>query len=250
MRRKIGLVLAVLVLLTMTACGKEDTSKKDAAGIALPLKVDLTVTEEVEVNGTVEMSAVVTQGEDKVDDADEVVFEIWEEGKKDASEKIKSKNDKNGLYSAEKSFDHDGLFHVQVHVTARGLHTMPLKEVKVGSGGDYEEAAEGEVKDEHGREEGFSMHFMEPENIKSGESTEFSVHLQIDGQPFEKAHVRYEIWNEANSDKHDWVDAEETVAGEYAITYKFAEAGPHKIQVHVKDDKELHEHEEHTIEVM
>ena len=42
---------------------------------------------------------------------------------------------------------------------------------------------------------------------------------------------------------------EELVAGEYADSYAFAEAGPHNIQIHVEDDKELHEHEEHAIEV-
>ena len=76
-----------------------------------------------------------------------------------------------------------------------------------------------------------------------------SFHLQEGGQPFEKAQVRYEIWNEANPDKHDWVDVEEKVAGEYTASYKFAQAGTHKIQIHVTDDNELHEHEEHAIEV-
>jgi hypothetical protein len=248
MKRKLGLLLTILVLATMAACAKVvETTKDDETGVPLPLNVGLTVTEKVEVDGTVEMSAVVTQGKDKVDDADEVVFEVWEEGKKDASEKIKSTNDKDGLYSAETSFGHDGLFHVQVHVSARGLHTMPIKEVTVGNGGHYEEAAEGEH--EHGHADGFTMHFTEPKNMKSGEATEFVVHLQIDGKPFEKAQVRYEIWNEATPDKHDWIDGEESVAGEYTASYTFAEAGSHKIQIHVKDDKELHEHEEHAIEV-
>ena len=237
------------MLAMMAACGKEETVKVDDTGVPLPLDVQLTVTEQVEVNGIIKMAAVVTQGEDKVDDADEVEFEVWEEGKKDDSVKIESTNDKDGLYTAETSFDHDGLFHVQVHVTARGLHTMPKKEVTVGNGGNYEEATEGEDEHEHGHADGFSMHFTQPENLKSGESTEFVVHLQVDGQPFEKARVRYEIWNEANPDKHDWVDVEESVAGEYTASYTFAEAGAYKIQIHVEDDKELHEHEEYAIEV-
>ena len=96
------------------------------------------------------MAAVVTQGDEKVEDADEVVFEVWEEGKKDDSVKIESTNEKDGLYTAETTFDHDGLFHVQVHVTARGLHTMPIKEVTVGNGGTYEEATCSEEEHEHG----------------------------------------------------------------------------------------------------
>ena len=249
MKRKFGLLVGLFMLATMAACGKEEAVKVDETGVPLPLDVKLTVTEQVDVNGIIKMEAVVTQGDDKVDDADEVEFEVWEEGKKDESFKVESTNDKDGLYTAETSFEHDGLFHVQVHVTARGLHTMPKKEVTVGNGGNYEEAIEGEAEHEHGHAEGFSMHFMKPENMKSGESTEFVVHLQLDGKPFEKAQVRYEIWNEENPDKHDWVDVEELVAGEYTASYTFAQVGPHKIQIHVKDDKELHEHEEHAIEV-
>lgn len=235
------------MLAMLAACGKEETVKMDDTGVPLPLDVQLTVTEQVEVDGIIKMEAVVTQGEDKVDDADEVEFEVWEEGKKVDSVKIESKNDKDGLYTAETAFDHDGLFHVQVHVTARGLHTMPKKEVTVGNGGKYEEATKGE--EEHGQADGFSMHFAQAENLKSGESTEFDVHLQVDGQPLEKARVRYEIWNETNPNKRDWVDVEESVAGEYTASYTFAESGTYKIQVHVEDDKELHEHEEYAIGV-
>jgi len=247
MKRKFGLLVGLFMLAAMAACGKEEAVKVDETGVPLPLDVKLTVTEQVDVNGIIKMEAVVTQGDEKVDDADEVEFEVWEEGKKDDSFKVESTNDKDGLYTAETSFDHDGLFHVQGHVTARGLHTMPKKEVTVGNGGNYEEVAKGE--EAHGHADGFSMHFMNPENLKSGESTELVVSLQVDGQPFEKANVRYEIWNEANPDKHDWVDVEEKVAGEYTASYTFAQAGPHKIQIHIKDDKELHEHEEYAIEV-
>ena len=158
MKRKFGLFLTVLVLATMAACAKnEETVKVDETGVPLPLDVQLTVTEQADVNGIIKMSAVVTQGDDKVDDADEVEFEVWEEGKKDDSVKIESTNDKDGMYTAETSFDHDGLFHVQVHVTARGLHTMPTREVTVGNGGNYEETTKGEEEHEHA--DGFSMYF-------------------------------------------------------------------------------------------
>ena len=72
------------------------------------LEVELTVTETVEVDETVEMKALVTQGDEKIEDADEVVFEVWEEGKKSESEMIDSVNEKDGIYTAETSFDHDG----------------------------------------------------------------------------------------------------------------------------------------------
>ena len=125
------------------------------------LEVELTVTETAAINETVDMKAFVTQGDDKIEDASEVVFEVWEEGKKSESEMIDSLNEKGGIYTAETSFDHDGLFHVQVHVTANGMHTMPLTEVVVGDGGHYDEQA----GEDHHHAEGFSMHFMTPEEL-------------------------------------------------------------------------------------
>ncbi len=247
MNRKPWMFLVVLVVMTMAACGNEKQGQVEVDETPQPIAVDLTVTEEVEVNGIVEMAAVVTQGDEKVEDADEVLFEIWEEGKKDDSVKIASTNEKDGLYTADTTFDRNGLFHVQVHVTARGLHTMPKKEVTVGSG--MQSVAEHD-SEEHGKPvEGFAMHFVEPENVKSGVKLGLVVHLQIDGEPLGKARVRYEIWNEANPDKRDWIEVAEPVAGEYAATHAFAEAGTYSVQIHVEDDQGLHEHDVFKIAV-
>src|SRR5690606_7725751 len=125
----------------------------------------------------------------------------------------------------------------------RGLHTMPMKKVIVGSGAqDVEEHDDEEghqSEDHHGQSEGFSMHFTEPENVKSASEIGLVVHLQVDGKPLEQARVRYEIWDEANPDKHDWIDATESEAGEYASDYTFAQAGAFSVQIHVEDDKDL-----------
>ncbi|WP_342505540.1 FixH family protein [Sporosarcina sp. FSL K6-2383] len=251
MKQKSWIFIVGLVLAMMAACGNEKPKDTAVDEVPQPIIVDLTVTEEVEVNGTVDMAAVVTQGDEAVEDADEVLFEIWEEGKKEDSVKMESINEKDGLYTAETAFDHDGVFHIQVHVTARGLHTMPMKKVIVGSGA---QDAEGHDSEEHhgeghhdGHAEGFSMHFVEPEHVKEEVETDLVVHLQIDGTPLEKARVRYEIWNEENPDKHDWIDATESEAGEYAYTYAFTQAGTYSVQIHVEDDKDLHEHEVYTI---
>ena len=237
--------VAGLVLATMAACSNDKPQAVVVDETPQPIIVDLTVTEKVEVGGTVDMAAVVTHGGEKVADADEVLFEFWEEGKKDDSVKIESVNEKDGSYTAETTFDHDGLFHVQVHVTARGLHTMPMKEVIVGSGAT---AVEEHGSEEHGEhEEGFAMNFIEPENVKADAETNLVVHLQIDGTPLEKARVRYEIKTDLVPDKADWIDADEMVAGQYATTHAFTQAGTYSIQIHVEDDKDLHEHELYTV---
>ena len=167
MKRSFAMFLMAVVLVLVAACSQKEQPKYDNDEVPLPISVDLSVTEEVDVNGTVEMAAVVMQGDEKVEDADEVVFEVWEEGKKDESVMIESTNKKEGLYTAETSFDHDGLFHIQSHVTARAMHIMPKKEVTVGDGGDYEEHAEEGHAEGHEHTEGFSMHFNQPEHCKS-----------------------------------------------------------------------------------
>lgn len=245
MNKKIGIALLVGILGLLGACNQEESEPITEAPEIFQLEADLTATETAEVGGTVAMKTIVTQGEEKIDDADEVVYEIWEEGKKAEGEMIDSINEGEGVYTAETSFDHDGLFHIQVHVTANAQHTMPLVEVTVGDGGNYEEA---DVEENH-HAEGFSMHFMKPEDIKTSEETDFVVHVQLDKDALEGANVRYEIWDESSEAAHDWVDTSETTAGEYAATHVFEEAGTYTVQIHVENVDGLHEHEEHEIEV-
>ncbi|KXH87099.1 FixH family protein [Sporosarcina sp. HYO08] len=246
MKRNLWLLLLVSVLVILSACNQKVDEQNNATEEApQPIAVELTVTEKADVDSPVEMTALVTQGEEKIEDADKVVYEVWEEGKKDESIMIDATNEENGLYTAETSFGHDGLFHIQVHVDARGMHTMPKKEVVVGDGGHYEEAHD--EGDEHGHTEGFSMHFDLPESISITESTDLVVHIEIDSTPLEKARVRYEIWNEADADKRDWIEADEPKAGEYIGKHTFAAAGTYHIQIHVEDAHDLHEHEEFTV---
>lgn len=246
LKRSLWLVLVSLVVLVLAACGGETTDNAEKADdeIPQPLEVQLEVQETADVDETVPLKATVTLGDEKITDADEVEFEVWEEGKKEDSEMIEAKNNKDGTYEAETSFDHDGVFTVQVHVTARGQHTMPKQNVTVGEG-----ALQGHDHEEADHAEGFSMHLMKPENVKSGEETELVVHVEFEDEALEDVRVRYEIWNEEVSEAHDWVDAKESVAGEYVANYTFEEAGTYQVHIHVEDDEDLHEHEEHKIEV-
>lgn len=241
MNSKIGIALLVGMLGLLGACGEDESEPITEAPEVFQLEADLTVTESAEVDGTIAMKAVVKQGEEKIDEADEVVYEVWEEGQKDHSEMIESVNEGEGIYTAETSFDRDGLFHIQVHVTANAQHTMPLTEVMVGDGGEYIE--------EQVQTEGFSMHFMEPEEIAVGEEIDFIVHVQMDKEALEAANVRYEIWDDSTEAAHDWIDASEETPGEYATLHTFEEAGIYILQIHVENDDGLHEHEEYEIEV-
>lgn len=246
MKRTIGSVMLGIALMSLAACGNDAKTQDDE--VPAILEVQLEVAEHVEVDEKMDLKAVVTQGDEDVADADEVQFEIWEEGKKEESTMIDAVNNQDGTYEAETTFDHDGAFTVQVHVTARGMHNMPKQAVTVGEGA-AEESHDDEGEDGHGEHaEGFSMHFMEPENVKKGDETDLIVHIQLENEPLKDARVRYEIWEE-NAEEHEWLDAEEGAVGEYSSSFIFEETGNYHLIIHVQDDEDLHEHEEHQIAV-
>lgn len=247
MRKKYWMFIVVLVMAVLAACSGGEEEKVKESEVPQVLEVQLDVPEAADVNGKVAMKAVVTQGSEKVADADKVEFEVWEEGVKEESKIFEAENKNDGTYEAETAFDHDGVFTVQVHVIARGLHTMPKTSITVGTG-----AVQEEVTNERGHgesENGFSMHFMKPDDVGTEKETSVTVHLQNGEAPLEKTQVRYEIWNDSNAEKHTWVDAKETSPGEYTAAYTFTEAGTFTVQVHVENDEGLHEHEEHQVEV-
>ncbi len=244
-------------MMVLAACGeneKDDTTKKAEDEEVKSLNVDFEVPETVDPGDPVELKATVTYGDEKVTDAEEVVFEIWEKDKKDDSIKVESTNNQDGTYTAETTFDHDGEYEMYAHTTARALHTMPKKAIIVGDGKSHEEQeAENHEHDsgehDHGTHaEGFSMHFNKLENVKIDQDVEMTVHLQMDEQALEQAAVRYEVWKEGE-EKHEWVDAEEKKAGEYTANHSFGEQGTYHAIIHVENDEGLHEHEEYQIEV-
>ncbi|HLS09809.1 FixH family protein [Lentibacillus sp.] len=257
MKRIIWTILAVFVMTLLAACGNsgssndtEQESGNEEEEIKA-LEVDFEVPETAEVGETVQLKASVTYGDEKVKDAEEMEFEYWEKGNEDDSTMVQSTNNEDGTYTAEVTFDHDGVYEMYAHTTARGMHTMPEKSITVGDGASGEEEnSSGSEGHNHGNHhaEGFGMHFDKPDSIKAEEKTDLTVHLQLDDNPFEDADVRYEIWKDG-SENHEYVDAEETKAGEYYAGHTFAEAGSYKMIIHVENDEGLHEHKEVQLEV-
>lgn len=236
------IILAIIV--TLAACGGNDANEAndDDLDELVPLEVEFDPSETAEVGETIELNAIVTYGDDPVDDADYVDFEYWEGEDKDNSVTIDSTNNKDGTYTAEVSFDEDGVYSIYAHTQAKDLHTMPKRMIAVGDAEIPDEDG-----DDHAHVEGFDMHFMKPENADVDKDIELMVHLEMNDEPFENAEVRYEI--KQNDEAIDWIDAEETTAGEYISTHTFTEAGTYTVQIHVEDDEGLHEHEEHEFEI-
>ncbi|MDV6377977.1 FixH family protein [Sporosarcina sp. GW1-11] len=245
------LTIGVVMTALLAACGQEDDVPTEAA-LPEPIEVELTVPETAEVMEPVTLTTLVTQGEEKVEDATEVEYEIWQEGKKEDSIHIDTSNDKGGLYSATTTFENDGVYHVQVHVTAREMHVMPEKKIQIGEvvvGDDAEGHESHEATDghhDHGSTEGLSIHFVQPEEAKADTGTELMTHVQLEGKALENTKVRYEITDPVNGIQ--WVETEETKPGEYTGNHSFAEVGTYKVTIHIENDT-IHEHEEHTVEV-
>lgn len=130
MKKTIIYILA-LSLVILTACSANNDEEVNNTDELKALEVEFEVPETAEVNETILLKAIVTSGDEIVEDAEDVSFEYWEDGKEDDSITIESINNGDGTYTAEITFDSDGVFSIYAHTTARGLHTMPLKSITV-----------------------------------------------------------------------------------------------------------------------
>ena len=128
--------LAALTIVTMTlvGCGDkevtESTETNHNEGTLEEVVVDIQTAEKLSVEDVV-LSAKVTQSDEAVDDAT-VEFEIWESGMRDEGNMIEGNLTEDGVYEANYTFDHDGVYYMFAHTNARGLHTMPKQELIVG----------------------------------------------------------------------------------------------------------------------
>ncbi len=248
--KKVSLMMLVgFLALIIAACGnsKEDNgAKEDEKLEAIEAKLD--VPEKGEKGEAVSLSTQVTQGDEKVEDAGEVKYEIWKTGHKEESEMIEAEHDKGGIYKAEKTFEEDGMYTVQVHVTARDMHTMPKTEIAIGEveAGEHEEAGEGHQHGDH--ESTVSIHLIKPDSVTAGEEAEMIVHVENEEAALEDAKVRFEIYQDGQ-EKHEWVDLAQGEAGKYSGSYTFPEKGSYNVQVHVTKGEEIHEHTMETVEV-
>ncbi|QDI90811.1 hypothetical protein EPH95_06155 [Salicibibacter halophilus] len=119
------------LLIFLAACGTEEDQAEGDPGSTEAIDVQVTMPEEMDT-GDHTLETQVTQEDEAVSDADEVIFEVWEDGNKEDSDMIEKDTEDDGLYSADYTFDEDGIYLVQPHVTARGMHSMPVHHIVVG----------------------------------------------------------------------------------------------------------------------
>ena len=122
----------VVVPFLLFGCGEEELQTD--ANTEAPAIVEVVIqTEEQLTVGATTLAARVTQNSEAVEDADEVKFEVWESGMRDDGEMVHGTLTKDGVYTADYTFDHDGVYYMFAHTTARGMHVMPKQKLIVGN---------------------------------------------------------------------------------------------------------------------
>ncbi len=121
------------------------------------VEVEMELPENMTEQEEVAVKTLVTQGEEKVEDAKEVQFEIWnvEKGKEN-SVLLDAEHVGDGVYEVKHSFEDKGVYRVQSHVTARDMHVMPTKQLVVGnlSQEEIDAILESEVEEEEHEDHG------------------------------------------------------------------------------------------------
>lgn len=266
--KRLSLFLSISAVLLLTACGNnnKDTSEGDGAKLPEMVEVEVLLPEKIEPNEEVKIEVLVTQGAEKVEDANEVTFEVWKQGQEKDHEMIEGKNDGSGIYSFTKTFEEEGFYFVVAHTTARAMHVMPRVEVTVGNPdpatkadhdhgtghSDHEGSHDGENHSDHGSHEHeheamLMMAFNTEGAVKVNQEVTLSTELKKDNAALKDATVRFEVWH-VDSDKHEYIDASEVGEGVYEAKTTFKEKGRHNVQIHVEKE-ELHEHQMEELEV-
>jgi hypothetical protein len=261
------LALAGALALMAAGCG----SQEEAAPSASPVEVALALEPKNPVAGeAITFGVTVTQDGAPVTDAKKVEFELWKDGQ-EQHEMIPAALEKDGVYTAQKSFAEPGSYYVMYHVTARDFHNMQKHPFTVKAAGgntpatqpadhpkgahdghDSGQAANHEHGDDHGanhqHSSGVDYDFQPAETVKANKAAALTVRLMKDNQPLAKAAVRFEYWR-AGEEHHQFVDAAETQPGVYGTSVTFSASGDYTVKVHVEKDETIHDHKEYTLHV-
>lgn len=124
----------VAVPFLLVGCGDDpEVETLETAEVPAIVDVHIQTAEQLNAGETIQLAARVTQDEEAVNDAKEVKFEVWESGLRDEGEMLDGKLTEDGIYVADYTFDHDGVYYMFAHTTARGMHVMPKQKLIVGN---------------------------------------------------------------------------------------------------------------------
>jgi hypothetical protein len=232
-----------LLTFALSACGAEVNHDNHTMSDEVPemLMVELTVPETGDTGNEIKFVAAVTQGDEIVEDADEVKFEVLNKSTGE-KEMIESTLNKDKNYTASFIFNEAGAYDITSHVTARDMHTMPTKTIEITgeevASTSTETTAHSDVSDHH--DHGTTIEF-EDGSATIGEPALLSANVFLSESPLNGARVQYEIVRD-DADYHQWLDATENETGTYQAEYTFTESGTYAVQVHVTKGDDIHDH--------
>lgn len=256
-------VWLVSILLLTAGCGTtEENNTGGAVGVdevnLAQLEVEIEAPLTLEQNEETELLAVVRQGEEIVENADEVAFEIWQDGEKSQSAMEEAVfSEEHGGYLASYTFTEEGFYQVQAHTTAQGMHVMPVHEIKVGDpeteeitadSSDSHESYTGEAEEIETMSELFEMEWHTQAEVHAGEAAQLAVHAFWEEDTWENGEIRLEIWQHGDEIR-EWITLAETVPGEYETEHVFETSGEYHVVVHAEGEN-IHEHSDYTLEVL
>ncbi|WP_100333993.1 FixH family protein [Bacillus alkalisoli] len=241
-------VIFAIIIMFLTACnsGTNNNTSDKVNEMPKMVEVEILIPENIQPNEEVTIQARVTQGDEMVDDASEVMFEVWQRGQEKDHDMVESKNDGNGIYSFTQTFE-EGFYFVVAHTTARDLHVMPREEFTVGTPSPVEEEEEhsdhnhGHSGGHHHHHADLDIHFDAGHHLHMNEETTLKVTVKKANAALTKATVKFEIWHEG-AESREFMYAEEISDGTYATNYIFSEKGKHNINIHIENE-DLHEHQ-------
>lgn len=255
MKKYLIVFISLFFMITGCANSESEVNKEEEPEL---LEVDLSAPEDILVGNEVVLAAEVTQGEEKVEDADEVKFEVRKVGDED-SEMMGASHQGKGIYQIKKTFKEGGEYLVTAHVTARSMHNMPSEKITVGDPAetgsetahqhndttDSHENGETTEADHHHSK--VSIDLDTNQDIKVNQKVTLSAQIKNEDQPLTGAAVRFEIWHDENHN-HEFVDGTEIENGVYIYEKAFPKSGTYHIKVHVEKG-EIHDHKEEEITV-
>ncbi|AEN88515.1 MULTISPECIES: FixH family protein [Priestia] len=122
--KKLSMLLIILVI-AMVGCSKGNEQKSQE------VKGEIEVPQTINANKTVSIETLVTQGDKKIKNADDVQIQVEKEGYIN-QKMIPAKHQGNGTYSTDYTFKTDGKYTITAHVTIKGDMKMFTKKVTVG----------------------------------------------------------------------------------------------------------------------
>ncbi|MGQ8874967.1 FixH family protein [Paenibacillus sp. TSA_86.1] len=136
-----------LLILIFILSGCSYTEQSASGEMPEMIRVKLMIPDQAKVNEEVALQIKLTQGDQPVDHADHVQFQIWNEQNEPAAPSIeqgmmsadeleargavKASSVGDGIYEVKHTFQEPGVYVVQAHVTSGAMHTMPRTKVTV-----------------------------------------------------------------------------------------------------------------------